>query len=260
MINSRFVGRTAELIRNRRSGGMKSTFQKAFTQRTVRMSNSHSPGQGNHLTSSLQVLPSHVFGPSGSHSLEQIRILMLKYSPHDEVLIVRALEKSGMGVESGRATCADTFKAALATFEPDVVFSDGFPSHHETRATLEILREVRPTAPMIVVTNVLRGPQTVSMVRAGVADVVLKHDLGELPGVVSRALEARRDVQKLTVRQIEVLQMVAAGLRTRDIATRLGLSIKTIETHRGEIMKRLRVHDVVGLARYAIRIGLVAWS
>jgi DNA-binding NarL/FixJ family response regulator len=64
-------------------------------------------------------------------------------------------------------------------------------------------------------------------------------------------------LRQLTPRQVEVLRLVAEGSRTRDIATRLGLSIKTVESHRGEIMKRLNVHDVVSLTRYAIRVGLI---
>jgi DNA-binding NarL/FixJ family response regulator len=52
--------------------------------------------------------------------------------------------------------------------------------------------------------------------------------------------------------------MVAEGYRTREIATRLKLSVKTVESHRGEIMKRLEIHDVVGLVRYAMRVGLVS--
>jgi DNA-binding NarL/FixJ family response regulator len=51
--------------------------------------------------------------------------------------------------------------------------------------------------------------------------------------------------------------MVAEGHRTRAIAVRLKLSVKTVESHRGEIMKRLEIHDVVGLVRYAMRVGLV---
>jgi DNA-binding NarL/FixJ family response regulator len=47
------------------------------------------------------------------------------------------------------------------------------------------------------------------------------------------------------------------GQRTREVAKRLGLSIKTIESHRSEIMKRLRIHDVVSLVRFAIRVGLI---
>jgi DNA-binding NarL/FixJ family response regulator len=61
----------------------------------------------------------------------------------------------------------------------------------------------------------------------------------------------------LTDRQIQVLKLVTEGHRTREVAKRLGLSIKTVESHRGEIMKRLRIHDVVSLVRYAIRVGLI---
>ena len=50
---------------------------------------------------------------------------------------------------------------------------------------------------------------------------------------------------------------MAEGHTTREIAGRLKLSAKTVETHRGEVMKRLGIHDVVGLVRYAVRIGLV---
>jgi DNA-binding NarL/FixJ family response regulator len=56
---------------------------------------------------------------------------------------------------------------------------------------------------------------------------------------------------------VEVLREVAEGHTTADIAHWLGLSIKTVETHRSELMKRLGIHDVVGLVRYAVRVGLV---
>ena len=52
--------------------------------------------------------------------------------------------------------------------------------------------------------------------------------------------------------------MIAEGRATRQIAARLYISIKTVETHRAQIMARLNIHDVAGLTRYAIRIGLVA--
>lgn len=61
----------------------------------------------------------------------------------------------------------------------------------------------------------------------------------------------------LTPRQREVLQLVAEGHGTRDIAKRLNLSVKTIETHRAQLMQRLGIHDVAGLTRYALRIGVV---
>jgi DNA-binding NarL/FixJ family response regulator len=61
----------------------------------------------------------------------------------------------------------------------------------------------------------------------------------------------------LTSRQREVLQLIAEGLSTKDIAARMEISVKTVETHRAELMERLDIHGVAGLVRYAIRVGLV---
>lgn len=65
-------------------------------------------------------------------------------------------------------------------------------------------------------------------------------------------------LRELTPRQREVLQLIAEGNSTKEIAYKLGVSIKTVETHRGELMNRLDIHDVAGLVRYAIRTGLVS--
>jgi len=62
----------------------------------------------------------------------------------------------------------------------------------------------------------------------------------------------------LTPRQREVLILIALGLTTKAIAHRLGISAKTADTHRVQLMERLRIHDIAGLVRYAIRIGLVS--
>jgi DNA-binding NarL/FixJ family response regulator len=64
--------------------------------------------------------------------------------------------------------------------------------------------------------------------------------------------------ETLTPRQREVLQLVAQGQSTKEIAHRLGLSGKTVETHRSQLMERLKIYDVAGLVRYAIRIGLIS--
>ena len=61
----------------------------------------------------------------------------------------------------------------------------------------------------------------------------------------------------LTPRQREVLKRVAEGRSTKEIAYDLGLSVKTVETHRAQIMERLGIRDVAGLVRYAMRTGLV---
>jgi len=61
----------------------------------------------------------------------------------------------------------------------------------------------------------------------------------------------------LTPRQIEILRQVAQGASSKEIARALGLSIKTVETHRAQIMERLGIRDVAGLVRYAVRSGLI---
>lgn len=63
--------------------------------------------------------------------------------------------------------------------------------------------------------------------------------------------------ERLTPRQREVLKLIAEGLSTKEIASKLNVSVKTIDTHRTELMDRLGIHGVAGLVRYAIRIGLV---
>jgi DNA-binding NarL/FixJ family response regulator len=61
----------------------------------------------------------------------------------------------------------------------------------------------------------------------------------------------------LTQRQREILQLIAEGRSSREIAAVLNISVKTVETHRSLLMERLNLHDVAGLVRYAIRVGLV---
>ena len=74
---------------------------------------------------------------------------------------------------------------------------------------------------------------------------------------LSRMGGAPSGVSPLTPRQREILQLVAEGLTTRAIASRLAISAKTVETHRTHLMDRLGIHDLAGLVRYAIRVGLI---
>jgi len=186
-----------------------------------------------------------------------LRVLLLDDSESDAELITRELQTSGMSTTVERVDSAEAFTAALHSFEPHVVLSDHSVAQFDSREAQELVREVRPTAPFIIVTSAAIGPHTVGAIRAGAEDLILKAYLSRLVGSITDALEIRGPLYKLTDRQIEVLKLVAEGLRTRDIAKRLGLSVKTVESHRGEIMKRLGIHDVVSLVRYAIRVGLI---
>ena len=62
---------------------------------------------------------------------------------------------------------------------------------------------------------------------------------------------------RLTLRQREVLQLIAEGNTSKEIARKLSVSVKTVEMHRSQLMTTLDIHDVAGLVRYAIRVGLI---
>jgi DNA-binding NarL/FixJ family response regulator len=82
------------------------------------------------------------------------------------------------------------------------------------------------------------------------------------PAVVSRVLERSESITNpleiLSARQREILQLIAEGQSTKEIGYRLNLSGKTVETHRRLLMQRLDIYDVAGLARFAVRSGLVS--
>jgi DNA-binding NarL/FixJ family response regulator len=75
---------------------------------------------------------------------------------------------------------------------------------------------------------------------------------------VSRTGGALDPLDALTPRQREILQLAAEGHSSKEIAQRLQLSYRTVETHRAQLMERLGVHDLAGLVRFAVRVGLVA--
>jgi len=75
---------------------------------------------------------------------------------------------------------------------------------------------------------------------------------------LQRAAGDEGPLEQLTERQREILQLIAEGRNTKEIADLLGIGIKTVETHRLQLMNRLDIHDVAGLVRYAIRTGLIS--
>jgi hypothetical protein len=186
-----------------------------------------------------------------------LRVLLLEDNEADAALISHELRRSGMRILLAQVDSAEAFTTALKSFAPDVVLSDHSLAQFDSRAALAVLRDVRPSAPFIIVTGNLAASQAGTAIRAGAEDIILKTNLRGLEASIGNALTARRWLHALTDRQIQVLKLVAEGQRTREIAKRLGLSLKTIESHRSEIMKRLRIHDVVSLVRFAIRVGLI---
>jgi DNA-binding NarL/FixJ family response regulator len=96
----------------------------------------------------------------------------------------------------------------------------------------------------VAIQQVLRGEKYLSPSIAPEAALEFSRDISEAPA-------------ELTPRQMEVLTLIAHGSSTREVARSLNISIKTVETHRAQLMERLNIHDVAGLVRYAIKKGLV---
>lgn len=183
---------------------------------------------------------------------------MLEDDPADAELVTETLVRSGLSVVTERVDSKEAFTKALRDFAPDVVLSDHSLDEFDARAALEVLQLVRPTAALIVVAGALDPRSAAAVVRAGAEDFVLKSNLDGLVPAIEAALSVRRRLEKLTPRQMEVLRLMAEGFTTPEIARELNLSGKTVETHRGEIMKRVGIHDIVGLVRYAVRVALVS--
>jgi DNA-binding NarL/FixJ family response regulator len=104
----------------------------------------------------------------------------------------------------------------------------------------------------ILIRSVMRGETYLS---PSISRHVVEGFLGRSSGLPPESTDAPA---LLTPRQREILQLVAEGRSTKEIASLLELSIKTVETHRAQIMERLDIHDLAGLVRYAVRAGLVS--
>jgi DNA-binding NarL/FixJ family response regulator len=106
----------------------------------------------------------------------------------------------------------------------------------------------------LAVRSVARGETYLS---PPVSHSVIDNYLRRLDSPAEAGVLSPNPNEKLTPRQREVLQLIAEGRTTQEIAKRLHVGVKTVETHRAQLMERLDIHEVAGLVRYAIRIGLV---
>jgi DNA-binding NarL/FixJ family response regulator len=110
-----------------------------------------------------------------------------------------------------------------------------------------LLKEADPTELELALRAVARGETYLT-------PSVSKHVITDY---LMRLGDQSTSADLLTPRQREILQLIAEGHSTKEIASLLHLSIKTVETHRAQLMERLDIRDVAGLVRYSIRIGLV---
>jgi DNA-binding NarL/FixJ family response regulator len=169
-----------------------------------------------------------------------------------------------------------------ASRRPDVILMDiTMPNLNGLDAAARIVRDL-PHTRVIILSMSADGDSVLKALRAGAVGYLVKNaDPAELNLAIRAALRGERflssavsehviaaclgriekertSLERLTPRQREVLQLVAEGHTTKGIATKLGISTKTAEAYRAELMKALDIHDIASLTRYAIRTGLVS--
>jgi DNA-binding NarL/FixJ family response regulator len=202
-------------------------------------------------------VPAGHFSPDLSGSGESLRILFAEDDLATAEAVTTELARAFPGSEVERVDSISRFREALRDRSPDVVLVDDALDWMDVRCALTLLQETHPAVPLIVVARELRAESVVGGLRAGAEDYVSVGHLDRLRHALETALSVRSPLRRLSPRQLDVLRLIAAGHTTPGIASRLERSPKTIETHRSEIMRRLGIHDVVGLVRYAIRVGLL---
>ena len=187
------------------------------------------------------------------------------------------LEREGFAVVAEVADGQEAIRSARERC-PDVAVLDfGMPLLNGLGAAREILQAC-PRAKAILLTMHTEDHYVLEALQAGVKGYVVKtqaaadliraiHEVlrGMMylsPGVSQAVVEAylaksELPVDPLTPREREVLQLVAEGKSTKEIAQLLGISFKTAESHRTRIMKKTSIHETAGLVRYAVRRGLI---
>jgi DNA-binding NarL/FixJ family response regulator len=205
----------------------------------------------------------------------------------EDHLLVRAgiralLDGFGDVTVVGEVTSGIEVLPAVAEFAPDVVLMDiSMQGMNGLEATRRLLDD-HPDTRVIMVSMHASEDYVARALRAGARGYLTKASAAQeleralhavmngdqyIDSHISRgALEAymrrlgddEQEKDVLTARQREILQLIAESLGTKEIAFRLGVSTKTVETHRKQLMERLNIHDVAGLVRFAIRTGVVS--
>jgi DNA-binding NarL/FixJ family response regulator len=200
----------------------------------------------------------------------------------DHVMVRQALrvllEQAGM-VMVGEASDGVEALRLAHTHQPDMALLDIAMPHLNGLETARRLREAVPQTKLIVLTMHTDEPYVLEALQAGAVGYVLKTQAtGDIVQAIHTALQgaiylsprvthavvqaylsgAPPAPDPLTSREREIIQRIAEGQTTKEIAAHLGLSVKTVESHRINLMRKLDIHETATLVRYAIRRGLTA--
>jgi DNA-binding NarL/FixJ family response regulator len=206
-----------------------------------------------------------------------LRILLAE----DEQIVrqgVRALlERAGFEVVAEASDGSEAIRLA-ERLRPDLAVLDlAMPTMNGTSAARELSR-VAPRVRTVLLTAHRAEEQVLEALEAGIKGYVLKtegmadlvralHEVARgntylSPGISETVVDAclrkrERPADRLTPREKQVVQLIAEGRTTKEVAQILGMSVKTAEFHRGRLMEKLDVHETASLVRYAIRKGIV---
>jgi len=205
----------------------------------------------------------------------------------DDHRLVRAgvralLEKIRLGEVIAEAGDGREALELVAAHQPDIVLLDiGMPNLNGLDA-IDRIKKGSPETKVIILSMHANEEYVVRALRSGVSGYLIKDSaVDELERAIHSVAAGQTYLSKriskptiqaylsntnriyapldeLTPRQREVLQLIGEGKNTKEIADLLGVSIKTVEAHRLRLMRRLGIHDLPGLVRFAIRTGLVS--
>lgn len=197
---------------------------------------------------------------------------------------IRALINSLEGFEVvAEGSDGDEVFSILKTASPDILILDLNMKKVGGLAVMEDISKYHPQVRVLVLSMHTDTENVLSTLRLGAKGYLIKdaavveielalkalmrNEQYLSSGIVQAVVQSAMTVPKsdpeelvqsvLTKRQTEILRLICRGCSARDIAQGLGLSIKTVETHRAQIMQRLDIHDVPSLVVYAIRNGLI---
>lgn len=199
----------------------------------------------------------------------------------DHVLVRQGLktflEREGCQVVGEASDGQEAVQQVLA-LRPDIaVFDISMPILNGIDAARSVGR-VAPRARVILLTQHGEDQYVSGALEAGVRGYVLKNQVGSdliraiqqvsqgqvylSPGVSAIVMDAYRTksdkpADPLTPRERQVLQLIAEGKSTKDVASLLRISVKTAESHRTRLMQKLDIHETASLVRYAVRRGIV---
>ena len=187
------------------------------------------------------------------------------------------LEREGFQVVGEAANGHDAVKLCEANHPEIAILDLSMPLLNGVDAAREIMKS-NPRTKVVLLTMHTEDHLILESLRAGVTGYVLKTKAASelvqaLRAVCRGEMFLTQSISRTIVqaflqntpvpgnpisdRERQVLQLVAEGKTTKEIASLLGISVKTAESHRSNLMEKLNIHDTAGLVRYAIRIGLI---